>query len=125
MIARILVGVGIACAAASPAMAAPMSVETFVTKADALKKKGAMAMFSGDLKLLMNQVKADSASPRAENDALARAGKPKHYCTPDKFTMGQDDIMGAMNAVPAAQRSATSTKLALRAYIARRHPCRG
>jgi hypothetical protein len=35
------------------------------------------------------------------------------------------DIMGAMQAVPAAQRATTTTKQALRAYFVRRFPCRG
>ena len=107
----------------SPAFAAAMSVQTFMTKADSLKKKGPLALLSGDLKRLMNQVKEDSASLRADNQALVKAGKPKAYCTPEGFRMDEDDIMNAMKAVPAQRRATTSTKAALRDYIARRHPC--
>ena len=96
----------------------------FVSKANALKKKGPLALFSGDIKLLMNQVRADAAQLRAENQAFTAAGKRKHYCTPDGFKMSDDTIMAAMQEVPAAERAKTSTKDALRAYIARRHPCR-
>ena len=42
---------------------------TFLAKADGLKKKGPLAMFSGDLKRLMNQVKSDSIQLRADNAA--------------------------------------------------------
>lgn len=118
--AAMLVTVPVAVSAAP----APMSVATFLGKAEGLKSKGPLALFSGDIKLLMNQVKADSAQLRAENKALEAAGKSKHYCLPEGGKMTEKDIMGAMEAVPAAQRAQTSTKAALRAYIARRHPCR-
>ena len=109
----------------TPASAAPaMSVDTFLTRAQALKKKGALAIFSGDLKVLTNQVKADSASLRAENRSLSAAGKPRAYCAPEKFGMDDDEIMAAMQAVPADRRAGTSTKSALRDYLARRFPCR-
>lgn len=110
---------------ATPAAAATMTVATFVTKAEALKKKGPLALFSGDLKLLINQVKADSAELRAENQALAGGGKQKVYCTSADFKMDEEEIMRAMTSVPAPKRPATSTKQALRDHLARRFPCGG
>ena len=103
---------------------AAMPVSTFLTKAETLQKKGALAMFSGDLKLLMKQIKTDAAQLRAENKALVAAGRQKAYCTPDGgVKLTNRDILAAMNAVPTAQRAATPTKTALRAYFARRFPC--
>lgn len=119
-----LVALAVLASLAAPAAAASMSVATFVAKADSLKKKGPLALLSGDLKLLMNQVKADSADLRSENEALAAAGKPKAYCTPEKFGMGEGEIVAAMRAVPVQRRSSTSTKAALRDYLARRFPCK-
>ncbi len=63
--------------ALAPVAAAAMPVSTFLAKADKLKKKGPLAMFSGDIKLLMGQVKTDAAELRAENKAAEAAGKPK------------------------------------------------
>ena len=104
--------------------AAAMSVDTFLTKANALKKKGPLAMFSGDLKLLMNEVKSDSAELRAQNKALAAAGRRKLYCVPPNgANLTQTDILSAMQSVPPAKRAATDTKDALRAHLARRYPC--
>ena len=101
-----------------------MPVSTFLTKADALQKKGAMAVFSKDLKLLMNQVKTDAGDLKAANQAAVAAGKPKAYCTPGKgVKLTNRDILEAMRAVPPAQRSATSTRDALRSYFAKRFPC--
>ena len=118
---RILAGAMLALA---PVAATAMPVSTFLAKADKLQRKGPLAMFSGDLKLLMGQVKTDAAELRAENKAAAAAGKPKAYCTaPGGVKMSNRDILSAMQAVPPAQRARTSTKDALRAYFARRFPC--
>ncbi len=123
MKSRILVGVLLA--AAPLASAAAMPVSTFLAKADRLQKKGPMAMFSGDLKLLTRQIKADAAQLRAANKAAAAAGRPKAYCTPEAgVKMSNRDVLTAMQAVPAAQRSTTSTRDALRAYFAKRFPCK-
>ena len=112
--------------AAAPAAASSMSVATFVAKADALERKGPLALLSGDLKLLTNQVKSDAASLRADNKAAEAAGRRKAYCTPEGgVKLNNRDILGAMRAVPPAQRASTDTKSALRAYFARRFPCRG
>ena len=109
---------------AAPAAASAMPVSTFLAKAEALQSKGALAMFSGDLKLLMNQIKADAASLRADNKAAEATGRPKAYCTPaGGVKLSNRDIMGAMQAVPPAQRATTDTKSAMRAYFARRFPC--
>ena len=119
---RILIGAMLAVAPVAATAAMPVS--TFLAKADRLKSKGPLAMFSGDLKLLMGQIKTDAGELRAENKAAAAAGKPKAYCTPDGgVKMSDRDILAAMQAVPPAERSRTSTKAALRAYFARRFPC--
>ena len=119
---RILAGAMLALAPIAAATAMPVS--TFLAKADKLQKKGALAMFSGDLKLLMGQVKADAAELRAENKAAAAAGRPKAYCTPAAgVKLSNRDVLGAMRAVPPAERARTSTKQALRSYFVRRFPC--
>ena len=109
--------------------ASAMSVQAFLVKADALERKGPLALFSSDLNLLTNQVKADATALRAENDAAAAAsrpaGRPKAYCTPaGGAKMTDKDIMVAMRAVPAANRATTDTRAALRSYMVARYPCR-
>jgi hypothetical protein len=108
----------------APAAASAMPVATFLAKANALKAKGPFALLSGDLKLLTNEIKANSIALRAENEAAAKAGHRKAYCTPPGGAqLSQDDIMQAMQAVPASSRDHTDTKDALRAFLARRYPC--
>lgn len=119
---RILIGVLLATAPFASAAAMPVS--TFLAKADHLQKKGPMVMFSGDLKLLTRQIKADAAQLRAANKSAAAAGRPKAYCTPEGgVKMSNRDVLTAMQAVPPAQRATTSTRDALRVYFARRFPC--
>ena len=108
-----------------PAAASAMPVSTFIAKAEALKAKGPLALFSGDLKLLSSEVKADSVALRGENLAADKAGRRKAYCTPKAgVALSQNDIMAAMQAVPPPQRASTPTKDAMRTYLARRFPCR-
>ena len=104
---------------------AAMPVSAFLTKAHALQKKGPLAMLSGDLKLLTRQIKADAGKIREERLAAKAAGKPTAFCPPEGGTKLSDkDILAAMEAVPASERARTDTRLALRNFLARRHPCR-
>ncbi|MEO7635226.1 MAG: hypothetical protein ABIS38_06225 [Sphingomicrobium sp.] len=113
-------------ALAMSSAATAMPVATFLTKAEALKKKGPLALFSGDLKLLTNQVKADAGKIREERLAAKAAGKPTAFCPPEGGSKLTDkDILAAMQGVPAADRARTDSRLALRNFLARRYPCRG
>lgn len=106
------------------ASATAMPVSTFIQKTEALKAKGALAMFSSDIGLLKKQVKQDGDQLKAENKALEAAGKRKHYCAPEGSALTLKDLLSAVEAVPVPQRARTSTKDAFRDYIARRYPCR-
>lgn len=102
-----------------------MPVSTFLTKAEALKKKGPLAIFSGDLKLLTRQIKTDAASLRAANVAAVNAGRPKAYCTPPKGgSLDEKEILAAMQAVAPASRANTATRDVLRSFMARKYPCK-
>jgi len=102
-----------------------MNVQIFLTKAERLEKRGPLAIFSSDLKLLMNQVQADMNAIKAEKDQADAAHRPSAFCPPkgQKINMTDKDILGAMRAVPAPKRATTDTKDALRAYFGRRFPC--
>lgn len=120
---RLLLGAALVLAAASPASA--MSVQTFLSKAEALKKKGPLALFSSDLSLLKKQVTADAAEIRKERLAAEAERRAAAFCPPaGGIKLTDKDIVAAMEAVPAAQRPTTSTRAALRSYFARRFPCR-
>ena len=122
---KVHVLVGMALAATPLVAPEAMPVSIFLAKADGLKSKGALALFSGDLKYLTKQLKSDAALLKAENQAAVAAGRPKNYCAPaGGIKLKNDEVVAVMQSVPAAQRATTDTKDALRAYFARRFPCR-
>ncbi len=116
---RILLGALLAVAPLSSALAMPVS--TFLEKADRLERKGPLALFSGDLKLLTNQVKTDVGTLRSERLAAKAAGKATAWCPPEKVKMTDKDVMAAMRAVPPAERARTDTRTALRFMFVRRY----
>ena len=101
-----------------------MDVATFLAKADAVEKKGMMALFSSDYKILKAEVEGASQALRAERLAAQKAGRKPAYCPTGKSSFAVKDILAAMRAVPASQRSRTQVKDALRADFSRRWPCR-
>jgi hypothetical protein len=101
-----------------------MDVATFLAKADALQKKGMMALMSSDYKLLKNEVVAQSQLLRAERLAAQRAGRKPAYCPAAKSDLTSGEILAAFRTVPAAQRPRIQVKDALRALLARKYPCR-
>ncbi len=117
---RVLVAAGGLFAA--PAANA-MPVDVFLAKAQGLQSKGMLAMFSGDLKVLLDTVKADAAALKSERDAAQAAHRKPPYCPPGPVQMDQKEILAAMQAVPAADRSRTDSRTALRAHLAQRYPC--
>jgi hypothetical protein len=104
--------------------ASAMDVATFVTKADALEKKGMMALFSSDYKLLKREVETAAGQLRAERGAAQKAKRPMAYCPPAKSGLGAKELLTHFRAIPVAQRSRTQVKDALRSLLARKYPCR-
>jgi hypothetical protein len=121
---KVRIVLGVLLAAFPLASGSAMPVSTFLEKADRLEKKGPLALFSGDLKLLTNQVKADFASLRTDRLAAKAAGKPTAWCPPEKVAMSDKDVMAAMRAVAPAERAQTATRGALRAMLIRKFPCK-
>jgi len=102
-----------------------MDVATFLGKADALQKKGMMALMSSDLKLLKSEIQTNGAALRAERLAAERAGKKPAYCPPAKQSLTSNEVLAAFRTIPVAQRPQIQVKDALRALMARKYPCRG
>jgi hypothetical protein len=110
--------------AALPASAQAMDVATFLARADPLMKKGMMAIFSSDYKLLMAEVRSQSTSLREERLAAKAAGRAQAYCPPEKSGLSVDEIMGGLHSIPAAQQPRVQVRDALKAVLARKYPCR-
>lgn len=100
-----------------------MSVADFLAKADALKAKGPMALFSSDLTLLKTEA-ADGF--KAWHAQAAPPGRPPNACPPaEKRQSTADEVLAMLREVPPEQRTTTSTADALIAGLNRRFPCRG
>jgi hypothetical protein len=103
--------------------AAAMPVADFLAKAEALKAKGPLALFSSDLKLLKTEATGGFKVWHAQ---IAPAGRPPNACPPKgPQKMSSDDILAMLARVPAPQRASTSVADALTAGLNRRYPCHG
>jgi hypothetical protein len=104
--------------------AAAMDVATFITKADALEKKGMTAVFSSDYKTLKGEIETSAKQLRVERLAAQKAGRPQAYCPPPKSGVTPREILTHFRAIPATQRPRTQVKDGLRSLLARKYPCR-
>lgn len=119
---RLILGSAAALALMVPVAAHAMSVAEFLGKADVLKDKGMMAMFSGDIALLKAEVQSAATAYRAD----VTAGRPPKSCPPPKgsIKMDSDELMANFRTIPAAQRATTSVRAAFTNYMAKRFPCK-
>ena len=102
-----------------------MNVATFLQKADALEKKGMMALFASDYKALKAEVQNGSAQLRAERIAAAKAGRKPGYCpTAAKGGVEVKELLAHFRSIPPQQRARTEVKDGLRSLLARKYPCR-
>ena len=108
---------------ATPVLAQNMPVSTFLEKADALKAKGPMALFSSDIGVLKKEIQAAGLAARAERQARDAAGQPRLACPPEKISMNSDQLMESFRAIPAAQRSRVTVKQAMTEMVRKRYPC--
>lgn len=118
MISAVLASVLVASSASA------MTAGEFLTKAEALKKKGMFALMSSDVRLLSNQVRGDMGQLRAERLAKVKTGTKPDYCPPEKSGLHSDELLNAFRAVPVAQRGTTSVKSVLFGLMKRKYPCR-
>jgi hypothetical protein len=101
-----------------------MNAELFYQKAVALQAKGPLALFSGDLKLMMNEGKASALKARATRLAAIKAGQKPRYCPPEGTKgMSSDEYMDGLAAIPPAERARIDTTEATTRILVRKFPC--
>ena len=105
-------------------MAAPgdMNVAAFLAKADALRAKGPMALFSSDFKLLKSEGEAAGEAYRSRLNAERAAGRPSS-CPPKGAKVSSDKLLAFLRTYPEAHRPRTSMKQAIGDFFARNYPC--
>jgi hypothetical protein len=120
--------IGIAVALAmvtTPALAQSMNAESFHQRAQALKKKGAMAIFSrGEIKALMAEGQAAGKAAREQRLATVKAGDKPRYCPPGgSGSMDSDEFMKRLSAIPQAERARVNMTEATTRILATKYPC--
>lgn len=112
---------------AAPVAAQSMNAEMFLQRANKLKAKGAMAVFSGgEIKTLMREGQAAGKAAAAIRKADKAAGRPARYCPPEgPQKMGSDEYMNRLNAIPAPERKRIDMTEATIRIMAMKFPCRG
>ena len=122
---RILIGSVAAILITTSASAQTMNAEAFHQRATKLQNKGALAIFSrGEIKALMGEVRAASQRAREQRLAAAKAGRKPRYCPPEgPQSIGSDEFMSSLGAIPATERSKIDMTEATIRILARQFPC--
>lgn len=113
---------------AAAVLAAPLTAATamplseFLPKAEALKKKGAMALFSSDMGVIKREMESSGKQIRAERLAAVKAGRRPEFCPPAKAAINSDELLNHLRAIPAAQRD-MPVKSAYKSFLVRKFPC--
>ena len=120
----------LACALLALLLAAPvaantgeMSVATFLSKADALKAKGLMALGSSDIKVLRAEGQAAGVAYTERLKQERAAGKPSS-CPPKGSRINSDQLLGHLRTYPAERRDAINMRAAMADYFIKTYPCR-
>lgn len=105
--------------------AAAMPLPVFLGKAEALEKKGPLALFSGDIKVLKEEIQTATLSLRNERLAAKAAGKPQAFCPPaEGGRMGSNELLASFRQIPPAERARMDVREGLKRFLARKYPCR-
>lgn len=120
---RLMAAIGLALLA-SPALAVPgdMSVATFLTKADALRAKGPLALLSSDMNLLKTEGTAAGQAYRAQLAQERTQGRPSS-CPPQGTRISSDQLLAHLRAYPAPARPRTTMRTAMADYFIKTFPC--
>jgi len=98
---------------AGPAWASEGNVADFLARANALKAKGAMAVFSaGEIGRMTAEIKAAGAAYRARLAQEKAAGHPSS-CPPEKTSLGSNDILTHFASYPEVQRKSVPLSAAM------------
>ena len=111
----------------SPALAhaQAMNADDFYSRAIALQKKGAMALFSmGQVKALTAEAQAAGKKARENRLAAIAAGKTPRYCPPEgPQAMSSSEFLTRLSAIRAGDRARIDMTEAMTRILQRKFPC--
>ena len=100
-----------------------MPADAFLKKADALRARGPIALFSPDLKRLQAAAENAGDELHKEHDAELVAGGHKNYCSPASTYLRPRELLQGLHAIPAEKLEHMDIKQAMRAIFERNYPC--
>jgi hypothetical protein len=108
------------------AAAQSMNAEVFHKRATALAKKGPMALFSrSEIKALMKEGQAAGQRSREIRLATLKAGGKPRSCPPEgKQSIGTEEFMRRLSAIPQAERAKIDMTEAMIRISAQKFPCK-
>lgn len=112
--------------ATSAASAQSMNADVFLQRANKLKAKGPLAIFSRDeIKVLMTEGKNATEAARQQRLGAVKAGKKPRYCPPEaKGSMDSDEFMNRLAAIPRGERQRINMTEAMNRILIAKFPCR-
>jgi hypothetical protein len=121
---KIALGLLLAATAPTAAHAQTMTVADFLARAEALQKKGAMALFSGDIGKLKGEIVNSGKQLRAERLSAQKAGRKPAFCPPErgKGSVNSNELLAHFRAIPPAQRG-MSVKAGFAGLMRKKYPC--
>ena len=124
---RVAVAVALAILAIAPASATVMGAEEFYQRAMKLKKKGALAVFSGgEIKKLVHEIKVAGETVKRTRLAAEAAGKRGRYCPPEsKKRLETEEYLRGLGAIPQAERARIDLIEATTRILEKKFPCKG
>lgn len=110
----------------APVAAQSMNAEVFYQRAAALQKKGVMALFSSDLKVLTKEGQEAGAKAREQRMAAIRAGQKPRYCPPEgPVKIDSKEFFNRLSAIPPADRQRIDMIEATTRILTAKFPCKG
>jgi hypothetical protein len=108
----------------TPLFAQSMPVSEFLAKADALQKKGAMALFSGEIGRLKAEIVNSGKQLRVERAAAEKAGRKPATCIPErgKASVDSNEVLAHFRSIPPGQRG-MPVKAAFAGLMRKKYPC--
>jgi hypothetical protein len=100
-----------------------MPVATFLAKADALKKRGPLALLSSDYGRLKAEVNNSAKALGAEQFAARKAGRKPATCMPKSISIGTDELLEHFRSISRAQPG-SSVQAAMLSFVNNEYPCR-
>jgi hypothetical protein len=109
---------------AAPLRAQNMPLDTFLSKAEALQRKGPFALFSGDLALLKREMQGSAEQLKAARLVAVKTGQKPAYCPPAAVPLSSDEILAHFRSIPAPSRASMTTKDGFLSLMVKKYPCR-